>query len=120
MGELTRCYQRADRKKRIYQHKAGDISPALCCVWLFLGGSRFHGHLQPELSQSTQIHLGEAGGAVELATLQRREGIQRSAGIFISGGTDGKSDQSLIRVQTGVFAAQILSLQTLDRFQSFS
>lgn len=77
------------------------------------------GELYAQLFEGFDIHIGQHDRGVCLTAFQFRQLFQRSSGHITVGGTGGKGDQNLIRMQTRILAFQIIHLELLDRLDGF-
>ena len=77
---------------------------------------RFSSHLDSQPFELLDIYAGQHGGGVGLAALQLRKLLQGFLRIRVGSRAGGKGDQHLVCVQARIFAAQIFSLQLLNRF----
>ena len=78
----------------------------------------FAGEVYAKLAEDARVHVGEDDAGVYLGTLEVLELFKRSLCNGIGGSADGKRDQNLIRVKSGIFVAKVIDLKLLDRFDN--
>ena len=76
---------------------------------------RLAGKIYTELTEYIDIHLGKDDAGMYFGSFQVVELIHGFLRIRISGSGNGKRDQNLIRVKSGIAVAQVIGLQFLDR-----
>ncbi len=77
---------------------------------------RIGGQLQPQLLEDIDIHAGEHDRGMDLTAAELGKLVQGDPCVLVCGSAHGKGDQYLICVETGIPAAQVPGLESLDGF----
>ena len=77
---------------------------------------RFASNIDPKLFEGAAVHLCQDDGGMGFAPFKPVQLLQGQSGILRGNGTDGKSDQDLVGMESWIVVTKMIDLEVLNGF----